>query len=532
MGGWDLWPPDEPRFGQIAKEMIQSGNYIVPHVNNEPYSDKPPLNIWETVLISKLFYNGKVTEVATRLPSAVAGLGGLIAAFFIANLLFENRRIAFLSALILGTSYQYFEQARSGQLDMTLSFYCYVSILVFLLVYKGKTNNIFVVYLFWISAALGTLSKGPMGLIIPLGTIILFLLSNIEIKKIKIIRPYTGFLIFAIITLSWVIPAILSSTQSYSFDLLWKQTFKRYTAPTSHIQSRYFFFESLLGDFAPWILFLPLALWIGYKTKGTDVYPSFKFNLCWFIFTLVFFSLSKGKRSQYILPMYPAIAMTVGFYWETLFEHFKKMPKEIIIPILLITLSISGALIFGILAYSGILAPVGITIQTLEEFFTIDPERASHFPIITILFLTIISLIILSFSLIKRKTMCGFTSVLLVAILIYGSLIIKIYPAMNEFKTSRTLCDFINTNKKPGEVVGIYDFFRESYLFYGDYFLKRLETSEEVNNFFNTDKRVFCIVILGELKELKEYLRDKPIYTLYYEKVGSRKILVVSNKEK
>ena len=85
IGGWDLWNPDEPRYAQIAREMLQGEGWIIPHLNSEVYYDKPPLFFWMIAGSAKLLR--EMNEAAARLPSAFFGLLTLILTFFFSNCL-------------------------------------------------------------------------------------------------------------------------------------------------------------------------------------------------------------------------------------------------------------------------------------------------------------------------------------------------------------------------------------------------------------------------------------------------------------
>ncbi|MFQ5714350.1 MAG: ArnT family glycosyltransferase, partial [Candidatus Scalinduaceae bacterium] len=115
----DLWTPDEPRYGEVAREMVERGNYIQPYLNGMPYTEKPPLFFWTVVAGAKLF--GGVNQLSVRLPSAFSALGTLaLMIIFVSN--FFDRKAAFLSAIILCISPEFFWLARSGHIDMLLTF--------------------------------------------------------------------------------------------------------------------------------------------------------------------------------------------------------------------------------------------------------------------------------------------------------------------------------------------------------------------------------------------------------------------------
>ncbi len=120
IGKRDLWAPDEPRFGQATREMIQRGDPFVLHVNNEPYSDKPPLHMWIAAAI-ELARGGDGSSVeswSVRAPSVLGGSIGLAATYTLGFLLFRSSRVGFLSSVALATTYLYDYQAGRAQLDM------------------------------------------------------------------------------------------------------------------------------------------------------------------------------------------------------------------------------------------------------------------------------------------------------------------------------------------------------------------------------------------------------------------------------
>ena len=119
-GGWDLWNPDEPRYAQVAKEMMESGNWILPHHNNKVYPDKPPVFFWLIALSSMV--KGEVTSFSARLPSALAAVLGVFLTYLLGSKLY-NARAGFISALVLTTTVEYFWQGRRANIDMTLTLF-------------------------------------------------------------------------------------------------------------------------------------------------------------------------------------------------------------------------------------------------------------------------------------------------------------------------------------------------------------------------------------------------------------------------
>ncbi|MCX6726914.1 MAG: glycosyltransferase family 39 protein [Candidatus Shapirobacteria bacterium] len=172
IGGWELWTPDEPRYAQVAREMLNTGNYIVPSLGAEPYSNKPPLFFWLIALSARHY--GSVSAAAARLPSAVAALGVLLLTYLLGRKLY-NPLTGFFSGLILFTGFEFFWLATRAHLDMTLTFWITLSQFLFYCGYTSEKYRSQLYLLSFFSAGLSILTKGPVGLIIVLITIALFL---------------------------------------------------------------------------------------------------------------------------------------------------------------------------------------------------------------------------------------------------------------------------------------------------------------------------------------------------------------------
>nr|MBP7323866.1 glycosyltransferase family 39 protein [Deltaproteobacteria bacterium] len=118
LGEWDLWNPDEPRYAQIAREMRESGEWILPHLNGMVYAEKPPLVFWLTALSQKIF--NKDSAFSNRFPSAVAALLTTLVVYWFGTRLF-NERAGIFAALVLATNAEFFWLAHRVNLDTMLT---------------------------------------------------------------------------------------------------------------------------------------------------------------------------------------------------------------------------------------------------------------------------------------------------------------------------------------------------------------------------------------------------------------------------
>jgi len=589
LGAYDLWAPDEPRFGQVVREMLASGDWIVPRVNNEIYTDKPPLLFWIVALLA-LLQGGEVTALIGRLPSAVGAIGGVLVTFDLGRRLF-NRRVGVLGAVVLSVTFVYMYQARNAQLDMLLSFFCYVAVWAFVVCYQSEHRRPGAAMLFWAAMALATLTKGPPGFIVPLGGVLTFLAIRREMRLFGRVYPVRGLVLFVVIVCAWLIPMNLSIPKRGTQDLLITQTIIRYFAATHHEEPWYFFGKVLSYDFLPWTVFLPSALYVllprrrremaalasrsrrrtvryfittvlafaviyglltvawhrgdfsprGYQTirvmrmalawvavlpwviwaigRAIRRYetPALQLLLAWFLWTMFFFSLSAGKRDQYILPMYPSLALLVGAFWEPYLFGRKPMEKKLWIPAAILPLALA-VMVF----VAGLLMERVADVQEVAAEMPLDLN--------TIRAIAAILAVALLGSLVARRTRLVFALTALAAVATTLYAVFVIFPPINWIKSGRRLCYAIEAERRPGDRVVSYDLFREEYILFGDYFVTEYGDYGPVVEAFREPGRTFCIIRAESVRNLRGALGETAHYVLWRDYVGHRPMAVVSNR--
>ena len=306
IGARDLWNPDEPRYAQVAREMRESGRFLVPHFNGRLYTEKPPLLFWSIAAAAAL--RGGLDETAVRLPSALAAIGSVLLVYALGRRLFD-RRAAWIAAAVFLTNAKVLWQARFGQIDMLLTFL--VLCAAFFWVRGSLEHRPGLSYLFFGFAGLATLAKGPVGLLPPLLSLLAFMALTRDRQALRELHLGRGLLLWAVIVSAWLLPAILSAGSEYMDEMLVRQNVTRYLSPSHHVKPFWYFAMVLPVDFLPWSFFLPSAL-AGARSLDAPRRRWVLLLLCWVVVTLVFFSLSPGKRTVYILTMYPALALLSG----------------------------------------------------------------------------------------------------------------------------------------------------------------------------------------------------------------------------
>lgn len=337
IGGRDLWNPDEPRYAEVAREMRLSGDFLVPHLNGQVYSEKPPLLFW--LIAASSFATGGVDEVSARLPSLVAAITALFFLFGLARRLFD-RRLAWVAVLVFATSGRILWQARVGQIDMLL-LACVTAAMYFFA--RGWLEHRRGFYrLFFVAAGLGTLAKGPVGLLPPLLSALLFVWLSGERRRWREIGVLSGLAIWAGVVLLWFVPAAIAGGSGYLETLLFKQNVRRFADPWGHRQPFYYFLGTVPADFFPWSIFLPGAFFLGLRRSTGDERRGYLFALAWIVATVFFFSLSPGKRTVYVLPMFPALALVVALFFCEIARSGERLRRWVTLPSALL------ALLFGI----------------------------------------------------------------------------------------------------------------------------------------------------------------------------------------
>lgn len=512
LDGWDLWNPDEPRYAQIAREMLETGNWILPHLNSEVYSDKPPLVFWLIASSFKIF--GNISEVTARFPIVLLAIIGLVLTYILGKNFFDQKT-GLLSSLIVATTIEYFWLSRRVALDIPLTFFILLAFLAFYHGYQKLEHCCRYSLLFFCFMSLATLAKGPVGFIIPLLTVIIYLSLKREIHIFKEMRFGRGSLIFLIILALWLVPAGVQGGKGYLLEIVFHQTLIRFTDSWAHRQPFYYYFEVFPAGFAPWTLFLPAALiwcFLGWKERrsGDHLFP-----LIWFLVVFIFFTCSSGKRELYLLPLYPAAAMITGKYWADCLFHpeqkFLKYSLRLTLLILAVTLLGGAVLSFFI-----------------EEKF--HPFLKS-IPPINVFPISIAFAIcgIFLFMMLKRAKICFYLILgMIVYVMLYSVRIVM--PQINFIKSAKPLSSEILSLMRAGDELFIYKKEPSAFNFYtGIYPIRQLKSQDELKNIFTSEKKIFCLMYIKDFERLKESQNN--LYPLRLAKIGHREFVLITNRK-
>ncbi|GMQ97257.1 MAG: hypothetical protein BMS9Abin15_0963 [Gammaproteobacteria bacterium] len=322
----DITSPGEARAVQIAYEMHKRGDYILPSLRGEVSGEsltKPPLFHWLLIATAVPF---DWQNFSLRLVPMAVTLISLWLVFVLGRRMFDAPTGAF-SALVLASTVLFLPYGLSARIDQFFSVLILLAMTAFYnaTVVDVKTKPLMV---FFIATGLAVMAKGPAGAIIPFGTALVYCLTVCEPKALKRHLPLWGFLVFLAISLPWYALVIIKAPPDLVHNMFLAEPANWLEGKTSASQSAlwWVYLPYLLAGLFPWSLFLPVALVFAALRliKGHD--RQLLMLLFWFLGGLVLFSVGGKKAARYLLPMLPAGALLIGWYFKQLTVAFKKRP--------------------------------------------------------------------------------------------------------------------------------------------------------------------------------------------------------------
>ena len=317
LGLRDPWPADEPRFALVARQMVESGQWLFPMRGDELYADKPPLFMWLQAIALTLVGH---LRIAFLLPSLLASLGTLWLVRDLGARLYERRAGTHAAwALLFAVAFTF--QARRAQIDPVLVFWTTLSAYG-LLRHLLRGPDLPMWWLGWFAAGMGVITKGVgvVALLVLLPAAFAIARGWRGITPMGWRRPATwlGPLALLLPVALWVAPMLWTVARSadpalhaYADDILLRQTAKRYADPWHHHQPAWYFIEVMLTQWVPAWLAVPF-LWRGWRDALRAKDARLLVLLGGVAAILLFFSLSAGKREVYILPALPLFCLALG----------------------------------------------------------------------------------------------------------------------------------------------------------------------------------------------------------------------------
>jgi 4-amino-4-deoxy-L-arabinose transferase-like glycosyltransferase len=511
LGGMALTDPDEAFYAQTAKEMLARNEWHTPYLFDKPQFEKPVLFY---ILIEASYKIFGVNEFAARFPSAAFGLLGVIGVYLMGALFF-NKRVAFLSAVILAVNIEYIILSRACVTDMVLSTFLVFGFLFFFYAYMKDMWYCYI--LSAASFALATLTKGPVFVLLPGATIGIYLLWTKGFKSIPKMPVLGALIVFVLIASPWYFLMIKMHGKNFTEAFFGFQNINRFMESEHRIGSQFYYnIPAILAGFFPWSAFLPLALWHAVKILRTThnaqrtTKTHLIFLLTWFFVIFVFFTASSTKLPTYIFPLFISLALMTAVLWD---DFLKKDAARYLSSgmrasyYLLLAVIIAGAI--GLVIFIHYDYPVMVEGVFISGMFLM------------------FGFILSSIAFFNKKYLLTFALLAYAAGIFLYPFSIFVVPVLDTFESSRTIARELVKYMKPDERLAAEGNYLSGLAFYTGKCPVDVDRYHLLVNFLSEDKRNWCVIKeknhrhVYELDTRPHYMRAS--YMVY--KLGKKAIV-------
>ncbi len=305
---YPLFNLDEGAFSEATREMLASHNFLTTYLNGALRFDKPILIYWLQAASASIF---GLNEFAMRLPSALAATLWAVAIYSFTKRFFDTKT-AFWATFFMAGSLQISIIAKAAIADALLNMFIAVSMFSFYRYYHSRQKGY--LYLTFAAIALGTLTKGPVAVLIPLAVSALFLWRDLRFWARSIFDP-VGIAIFLAIAAPWYVLEYLDQGDKFIQGFLLKHNLHRFAgkAMEGHKGSIFYYIPVLLVGLLPFTsIFLKALRYL----KEWFATPMKRYLALWFLFVFIFFSLSHTKLPHYIIYGYTPLFILMALSFD------------------------------------------------------------------------------------------------------------------------------------------------------------------------------------------------------------------------
>ncbi|MDR3142073.1 MAG: glycosyltransferase family 39 protein [Tannerellaceae bacterium] len=391
IGVGDFSTKGEPREAAVAVSMLESGNWVLPNVYANEFAYKPPMAHWLMAAFS--LPQGYVSEFTARLPSALAfiTLLGFTLFFFGERMKFQE---AFIATLLLLTCFEIHRAGMTTRVDMLFTMFMALGLyMLYRWENRLQLKGLPVVIPFLLGCA--ALTKGPAGIILPLFVfgVYLLILGKHRLPAILKALLYIG-VSSCFLPLIWYVAAWKQGGDAF-LDVVLAENFGRFfhlsnpaiAYDLGHENGVWYNFVTLFAGFIPWTIFFFFSLF-GLKFRWPekpfvqvlkDSWTSIRsmekiklFSLTALVCILFFYSIPSSKRSVYLMPAYPFIAVFLAQYTIYITEY-RTLVTRLFAGFL--ALIITAVLLVVVLTMAGVADPVAIAGRYTDRASTLDTVR-------------------------------------------------------------------------------------------------------------------------------------------------------------
>lgn len=459
--GWHgLLEPDEGRYAEIPREMVESGDFVTPRLNYVKYFEKPAMLYWMNAGSFMVFGEN---EFAARFPTALSGiLGALITALFCASVF--GKRAGAIAGAVTALSLLYFAIGTITLTDMPLSLFLTAALTSFYIGHIKNDRRWFLI--FYASVALGLLTKGLVAIVLPGGIILWYIIFTRKWRLIIDALYLPGIALFFVIAVPWFYMVSRENPDFLHFFFI-REHFLRYaTKMHNRYEPVWFFLPMIPVGLMPWTGFFfslfsresILRAPSDKKMKDANIYL-----LSWFSVIFVFFSISSSKLIPYIVPCFPPLAVLIASDIDRMIARGKWH---------------GGALLFSLI--SGGLFSAALITYTITGG-RVDPSQALPFALAISAGLMSGPVIALLMTAKGRPDHEKAVVVLCLSALVYIAAHYGVYDIMGKTRSTKSISEVIMKEKLPDETIAVYGEILQGIPFY-------------------TKQRVMLVENMGELE--------------------------------
>ncbi len=542
LGSTKLWDADEGFFVSTASEMYAHRDWIVPTFNGKVFGHKPPWMYWLMMTGFHLFGRN---EFAARIPTALFGVLTACLTYRLGAMLF-NERVGFYSGLVLPTCLMFNVVSHAATPDVSLVFF--ITLALYLFARPGlcrvnfaddQTSQLkqgfrFIRWSDWIliytCLSLAVLVKGPIGILLPMAVIGLFGLCTTAkeelaaggnwkvclraalrpwgprnfLKTVWHMRPFTAIAALFVIAGPWFVIVGLKTNGQFLYDFFVVHHLHRFTSAMENHGGSFFYYPvSIMAGTFPWSFFAVPVILESWHQRGTvrRHWRPIVFLGCWIGVFVGLFSLSATKLSNYVLPVYPPIAILVGVYFEQLRSLAPRHLRNVKVQLAALSMLLVGALfLIGL----PIIASMKLNGLRLLERIAIAPALQNELGWLGLLGIPVMlagavtlwcsrGMYVRQFGL-KNIFPVTFAS----AVLFLAMIWLWYAPRFSRFQTPQRLAERAAEFRTahPDQTIVAFDFFRPSMVYYAQQNIVRSERVCEIPRLVGN--ATFCLIITNE----------------------------------
>jgi len=331
LGGRDVCSANEAVEGVFVQQMVEHGMYLFPLENGRSPMYKPPLFHWTATAIDQLIGATTVSAFNLRLPSVLYATAGVaLTMLFVQGILGTNAAV--LAGLTLAGSYQYVTQGRLGRVDMALSFFEALALFSFYWWIRGdragesRSSSRAMQFVCAAALALGVLAKGPVGAILPLAAMGIFLLAEKRLgETVRRLSP-TAAVLAALVSVSWYAACYLNGRYAFLSRQLSSENLGRFFGTLGTMAPSYYLHPLLLNS-PPLSLLVPIAVIAAVLFRSrraaagqpeSEALQAVRLCGIFWLVTVLFFSVAAYKSRAYLLPLWPPAAVMLTWLITTI----------------------------------------------------------------------------------------------------------------------------------------------------------------------------------------------------------------------